>query len=140
MYLVYDIYQLFSFCRRVLHTVFNITDIIHTVIGCGIDLYNIHGRARRYPFAAGAFPAGTSVRRVFTVHRLCKKLSHGGLACPPCSAEEIGMSHPVMYHLIFQGCYNGFLSLDLLEGLRPELPVQRHICHTSVTLPVKRNH
>ena len=44
---------------------------------------------------------GTSIHRMLTVDCLCKNLRNRCLTGPSCSAEQIGMSDPVCFNLIF---------------------------------------
>ena len=127
MHLVDDIDFISALCRTVCHLLTDLPDIVNTVIGGRIDLDHIHGRAGRYGPACLTFPAGASVHRVLTVHRLRKYLRHGRLACSPCPAEKICMSDPVGPDLILQCCNDMILPFYIRKFGRAELSVKRRI-------------
>ena len=129
MHLVYDIYHVFPVRGSILHSLIDLTDILYTVIGSGIDLQYIHGRSGSDPPAAFTFAAGTAFHRMFAVHGLGQKLGHGGLSRTSGSTEQIGMSDPVVLYLILQSCNYRFLSFYFLKGVRTELSIQRYISH-----------
>ena len=89
MNLVDDVYTIFSFRRWVLDLFPDLTDIFDAVVGCGIDLHYIQGCSGQDLFTARTFPAGTSVHRMFAVHRPGQDLRHRCLTCSAGSAEQI---------------------------------------------------
>jgi 1,2-phenylacetyl-CoA epoxidase PaaB subunit len=74
MNLVNDVDFVFSLGRAVFHFLTDLTNVIHTIVGCRIDLNYIHGIARCDCFAGRTFPTGTAIHRMFAVDRLCKNL------------------------------------------------------------------
>ena len=101
MHLVYDIDFIFSFGRPVLHFFPDLADVIHTIVGCRVNLDHIHGTSSCDCTTAWAFPAGTAIHRMFAVDRLCKDLGDCCLTCSPGSTKQIGMSDAVCLDLIF---------------------------------------
>ena len=129
MNLIYDIYFITSFCRTVGHFFTDLTNIIDAVVGCGVDLYYIHGGPCIDRLACLALVAGASVYRMFAVYRLCQDLGNGSLTCTTGAAEKIGMPNPVCLHLVLQCGYNVFLPLNVFKILGAELPIQSSIAH-----------
>src|SRR5699024_7906628 len=123
MNLVDNVHLILSAGGTVSHLLADLTDIIDAVVGSGVDLYHIHGRARLDGAARLTFIARTAVFRMLTVDCLCEDLRHCGLSGSSRSAEEVRMSDAVCLHLILQCCHNVFLSLDVLKSVRAELTV-----------------
>ena len=123
MHLVYNINLVFALCRRIGYLLHNFTDIIHAVIGGGIYLDHIHAGSRRDRLTDAAFPAGTVLRRILTIHRACKDFRHGRLSRSPCTGKQIGMSDTVCLQLVFQGSHNMILPLYIHKSIRAKLSV-----------------
>ena len=101
MHLVDDIDLVFTLGGRVGYLVPDLSDVVHAVVGGGVDLYHIHGSACRYRAAGRARSAGIAVHRVFTVHRPGEDLRHGCLTGTSGTAKQVGMSDSVCFDLIF---------------------------------------
>ena len=127
MDLIYNIDFVPSFCRPVRHLLADLADIVHAVVGRGINLYHIHRRARGDRSAHGAFPAWASIYRMLAVYRFRKYLCHSRLSSSPCPAEQIRMSDPFCFYLVFQCLYYGVLTFYVFKFVRTELPVQCRI-------------
>ncbi len=123
MNLINNIDFISAFRGRISHFLADFPDVIHTVVGCGVNLYHIHGAACANGPAGGALAAGASFPRMIAVDCPGKYFGYGSLPGSSGSAEQIGMSHPFCPDLIFQGCYNMFLSPDIFKFLRTEFPV-----------------
>ena len=115
MNLVYDINLIFPCRRRIGNLFHNLSDIVHTIIGCSINLDYIHGCSCGNGLTGLTFSARTSIHRVLTVHRLGKDLGNSGLTCSSCSTEQVGMTDPVSPDLVFQGRYYMLLSLYIFK-------------------------
>ena len=123
MHLVNDIDLKSALRRRVRYLLHNLTDIVHAVIGCGIDLDHIHAGTRRNGLTARTFPAGTSLHGMLTVHRPRKDLGDRSLTCASRSTEEIGVPDTIRLYLILQCSNDMLLPFYLLKTVRPELTV-----------------
>ena len=104
MNLVDNVYLIVSFCRAIGHFLADFTDVVHTVVGCGIDLDHVHRGAGLYRLTHFTFTTGASIYRVL-------------------AAEQIGVSDTVRLDLIGQRGHNVILALDIIEIIRSELPV-----------------
>ena len=100
MHFIDDIDLVLSLRRGIGHFLPDLADVVHAVVGSGIDLNDIHGAPGSDRPAGGALPAGAAVRRMLAVHRLRKDLRNGRLAGASGPAEEIGMSHTVRTDLV----------------------------------------
>ena len=101
MHLIDDIDPVRAFRRRILDLFPDLTDILHTVVGCRVDLYYIHGASGCDCLAGCAFIARTSVHWMLTVYCLCKNLCNGSFAGSPCSAKQISMADTPAGNLVF---------------------------------------
>ena len=131
MHLVDDIDLVLPFRGGVGHLLPDLADIVHAVIGSGVDLYHIHGSACRDRAAGRAGPTGISIHRMLTVYRLRENLGHRGLSGSSGAAEQIGMADPIRLYLVFQCSHNMILSSDFSKLGGPELSVEGHIRHES---------
>ena len=129
MHLVNDIHFVFTFCRTVSYFLTDLTDIIHPVVGSGINLDHIHRCACLNGFAHLAFVARTSVNRMFTVHSLRQNLCHCGLTGTTRTAEKIRVSDTIGIDLVRQRRYNMVLPFDICKIIGPEFSVQGSIAH-----------
>ena len=129
MHLIDDIHLIITLCRTIGHFLTDLTDIIHAIVGCGIDLDHIHGSSCLDCSAHLTFVAGTSIDRMLTVHCLRQNLRHRCLTGTSRPAEQIGMSDTAGIDLICQRCHNVILPFDISKIIRSELSVQGSITH-----------
>ena len=101
MHLIDDIHFISPFCRTVSHLFPDLTNVVHAVIRCRIDLDDVHRSACRNGFAHFTFPTGTSAHRVLTVYRFSKYFCRRGLSRPPGPAKQVCMADPVCPDLVF---------------------------------------
>ena len=87
MHLVNDIDLKSALRRRIGHLIHNLTNIVHTVVGGGINLNHIHADARRNRLTTRAFPARTPFHGVLAVHRPRKYFRYRGFSRSPCPTE-----------------------------------------------------
>ena len=76
MHLIDNVDLVFSCGGRIGDLLPDLTDVVHTVVGCGIDLDDVHGSARSDGLAGRTFPAGISVHGMLTVDGLCQNLGY----------------------------------------------------------------
>jgi len=88
-----------------------IPDIVHTVVGSGVNLYDIENGAVVDSSAVFTFVAGVAVLEVQAVYRLGEYLGAGGFSCPPGTSEQIGMGNTPGSKLIFQRSGNHGLAV-----------------------------
>ena len=127
MDLVHDIDPLFYVGRGVDGLVPQCTDLIHAVVGGGVQLQNVQKAAAFQPQTAGTLTAGVAVYRVLTVDGLGQNFGAGGLAGTSCAGEQIGVGGTALCHLLFQGLGDVLLTDDVGKHLGPPLAVQRLI-------------
>ena len=117
---------------RIIDTLPQLPDVLHTVVGCRIDLDHIDEIPLRDRAATGTLPTG-ALTFSSAVHRLGQDPGRGGLASAPGSTEQIGMAHRVRGDLVPQNPNDLLLSQDLVEHLRSVLPVQSPVLLHSVS-------
>ena len=101
MYLVDDIHAVPEFGGHINDFFFQVTDVVHTVIGRGVHFNDIGRRARVNGAAGGTLVTGVPVYRVQTVDRLRQNLRRRRLPCPPGTAEKVSVRNLARRHLIF---------------------------------------
>ena len=129
VHLVDNVHLVFSFGGGVSHLLDNVPDIGDAVVGSGVNLYYIHGRALGDPAAGFTLSAGTAVHGMLAVDGSCKNFRHRRLSRSPGSGKKVGMSDPVRPDLIFQCGNNMILPLDILKLSGAEFSVKCRIGH-----------
>ena len=109
------------------------TDVLHAVVGGGVQLRYIQQTAVVNAAAGLAFVAGGAVHRVQAVHRLGQDPGAGGLAGAAGAGEQIGMAHLTLGHLLLQRVGDMRLSHHVGKGFWPPFAVQCLI-HTPTSL------
>ena len=127
MDLVHDVDPLFYVGRGVDGLVPQGPDLVHAVVGGGVQLQNIQKAAAFQSQTAGALTAGVTVYRVLAVDSLGQNFGAGGLAGTSCAGEQIGMGGTALCHLLFQGFGDVLLTDDVGKHLGPPFAVQRLI-------------
>ena len=118
MHLVHDIHPLTNLGRGIDRIVPQIPDVVHAVIGCGIDFQHIHTGPGINGPAGLALIAGVAVIRVQTVDRLCQNFGAAGLARAPGACKKVSMAQLAGDHLGFQGLGHCQLPRHIVKGLR----------------------
>ena len=98
-------------------------DLVHAVVGGGVQFQYIQNGAVFNAQAGGALVAGVAVHRSLTVHRPGQDLGAGGLAGAPGAGEEIGVGEAVSRHLLLEGVGNMALPHHIVKGAGPPLAV-----------------
>ncbi len=127
VHLIDDVDLVLADRRQIGYLVAQVADVIHTVVGRGVQLHNIEYGAVRNAAARRTHAAGVAVDWVLAVDRSGKNARAGGLARAARADENIRMRKPPGLYLIFQRLGNVLLTDDLIKGLRPPLAVQRLI-------------
>ncbi len=108
-------------------------DLVHPVVGGGVQLQHVQDGAVLYPQTGRALVAGVAVLGVLAVHRPGQDLGAGSLARPPGAGEQIGVRQPSHRRLALQGVGDVLLAHHVVKGAGPPLAVQRliHFLFTS---------
>ena len=108
-----------------------LTRVVHTPVGCGIDLDHIEGRLPTPdPGAALTLAAGlTRVLPPGTVEGHGEDASEGGLTHPTRTTEEVGVSDSTARHGATQGLGDVLLSRHIGESPRAILSGQGCVGH-----------
>ena len=123
MHLVYDVNLIISLRRRVGDLLHDLPDIIHAVVGGGVNLYDIHAGAGGDGAADAALSAGTVLRGTFAVHRAGKNLCNRGFSGSSRPREQISMADALRLELVFQRSHDMILALHIREGVRSKFSV-----------------
>ena len=121
--LVHDIDPLADRGGRIDRLVPQGADLIHAVVGGGVQLQHVQDRAVLDALAGGAPVAGIAVRRMLTVDRPGQDLGAGGLARAPGAGEQIGMGEAAGSHLPLEGLSDMGLPHHIVKGSGPPFAV-----------------
>ena len=102
-------------------------DVVHAVVGGGVQLHHVQEAAVIDALAGGAHPAGVPVLGLLAVDGLGEDLGTGGLSGAPGAGEEVGVAQPVLGHLAAEGGGDVLLTHHVGEDLGPPLAVERLI-------------
>ena len=94
-------------------------DLVHAVVGGGVDLQHVHTAAGVDGPAGGAAAAGAAVLEVGAVEGLGQNLGAGGLAGAPGPGEQIGVADAPGLQLGPQRLGHGVLPHHIVKGLGP---------------------
>ena len=125
MNLVDNIDAIFKHCRSINDGITDITDIIDTVVACGIHFKDIGSNLIFYSKACFAFPAGITFAGRKTVNGLSKDLGAAGLTRSARTAKKISMRCLVIGYLIFQDTCYVILTADFVKCRGSPLSVKR---------------
>ena len=116
--------------RRVEGALAQFPRVVHAAVGGGVDLDHVDAArpGRRQRDAGVAHPARIGRGPVHAVQRAGQDARAGGLAAAARPAEEVGVVDPPAAQRLAQRLGDLLLALDLGEGGRPVLPVQRQAC------------
>src|SRR5699024_2415318 len=118
MHLVDDIYLIFALNRRVLYLLPDLPDVVHTVVGSGVNLKDIQRTLIVDGLTGRTLVARIAIHRMLAVDRLGKKLRDGCLAGSTRATEKIRVPDSVIKNLIAQGADDGILPLNLIKIVR----------------------
>ena len=123
MHLVDDIHTLGEGCGRKGGLFPDVADVVHAVVGGGVDLADVQCRILQNGAAGGALIAGAAVNRVFAAYRPGQNLGAGGLAGTAGTGEKIGMAGAACRNLIAQSRGHVLLTKYIVKGQGPPFAV-----------------
>ena len=123
VHLVHNIHPLFHRGGGVYRLVQDGPDVVHPVVGGGVQLQHVQDGAVLNAQAGGAGVAGVAVPGAFAVHRPGQQLGAGGLARPPGAGEQVGVGQPPGRHLALEGLGDVALAHHLVKGAGAPLAV-----------------
>ena len=98
-------------------------DLVHAVVGGGVQFQHVQNGAVFDAQTGGAPVAGVAIHRSLAVYRPGQDLGTGGLAGAPGASEQIGVGEPVPRHLLLEGVGNVALPHHVVKGAGPPLAV-----------------
>ena len=117
----------------------DLSDVVHAVVGSGVDFRYIHGRIFQHGPAVFTLVAGIAVHRGKTVGRPGQNFGAGGLAGAPGAGEEIGMGQPPGLDLGLEGGGDVLLAHHIVKGDGSPFAIKGLMRHES-SLPRKQKH
>ena len=123
VYLVDDIHTHFHLRGGVNSIVPEVPDIVHAVVGRGIDFQHVHAGAGINGPTGLAGIAGIAVVRVQAVHRLGQNFGAAGFARATGAGEQVGVAHFPAHQLGLQGLGHRRLARHIVKGLGTVFPV-----------------
>ena len=130
--LVHDVYAVFYLGRGVDGLVPQGADVVHAVVGGGVQLQHIQETSVVNAQTGGTLITGVTVYRMLAVDSLGQDLGAGGLTGTAGTGEEVGVAQPPLGHLTAQSLGDMLLSHHIGKGLGPPLAVKRLI-HTATS-------
>ena len=118
VYLVNNIHTHSNLRWRINGIVPQIPDVVHAIIGGGINFQHIHTGAGINGFTRFTAIAGIAVIRMKAVDSLGQNFRAAGFACAAGPGKEIGVAHFAGYELGLQRLSHRHLSRDIIKGLR----------------------
>ena len=118
--------------RGKIDIVSHLADLIHRVVGRGVDLQNVEIGGRRERLAHLAFAAGRAVFGTETVDRTGKDLRHRCLAGATGAREEIGVTDVARTDLVDKRPYDMILTDDVTEGVGTVSAIKRSVSHRAI--------
>ena len=99
-------------------------DLVHAVVGGGVQLQHVQDGAVFDAQTGGALVAGVAVLGILAIDRPGQDLGAGGLAGAPGAGEQVGVGQPVPGHLLLQRVGDVGLAHHVVEGAGAPLAVQ----------------
>ena len=127
VHLIDDIYLILAHGRQIGGFIAQVTDVIHAVVGGGINFRYIQNGALINAFADSAFTAGVRAGGIQAVNRFGKNFGAGGFAGAASAGKQVGMANAPGGDLVLQGRYDGFLANNIRKLARTPLAVQRTV-------------
>ena len=123
VHLVHDVHPLAHGGGGVHRLVPEGADLVHAVVGGGVQLQHVQDGAVLNAQTGGTLVAGVAVHRVLAVHRPGQNLGAGGLAGAPGAGKEVGVGQPPGGHLALEGLGDVVLPHHVVKGAGPPLAV-----------------
>ena len=127
VHLVDDIYLILAHGRQIGGFIAQVTDVIHAVVGGGINFRYIQNGALINAFADSTFTAGVRAGGIQAVDRFGKNFGAGGFAGAAGAGKQVGMANAPGGDLVLQGRYDGFLANNIRKLARTPLAIQRTV-------------
>ena len=127
VHLVDDIYLILAHGRQIGGFIAQVADVIHAVVGGGINFRYIQNGALINAFADSTFTAGVRAGGIQAVDRFGKNFGAGGFAGAAGAGKQVGMANAPGGDLVLQGRYDGFLANNIRKLARTPLAVQRTV-------------
>ena len=127
MDLVDDIHPHFHLGGRVDGIVPQVPDVVHAVIGGGVNFQHVHAGTGIDGPAGGTAVAGISAYRVQAVDGFGQNFGAAGLARAPGPGEEIGVAHFSRHNLGLEGLGHSQLARYIIKGLGTVFSIKRLI-------------
>ena len=99
------------------------TDLVHSVVGSGVQLQHVQDGAVLDAQTGGTGIAGVAVLGIFAVYRPGQNFGAGGLACSPGAGEQVGVGQPSGRRLALQGVGDVLLTHHVVEGAGPPFSI-----------------
>ncbi len=135
--LVDDVHPLFHRGGGVDRFIQDGADVVHAVVGGGVQLQHVQNGTVENAQAGGALVAGVAVLGMFAVDGPGQQLGAGGLARSPGAGKQISVGQTAGGHLPLQGLGDVVLAYDLVEGFGAPLTIQS-LVHSQSHLEVKK--
>ena len=116
MHLIYNVYLIGSALGSINCGIAEVADIVHAVVGGGINFHDIGKCAAVGVTADVTFKAGIAVLHVAAVHCFCEDTGAGGLTRASRTREKVCVGSLSADYLIFQGFRGIFLRDDVIKG------------------------
>ena len=108
----------------------DLADVVDPALARGVHLDHVERRAARDRDARVAGLVRRRRRALLAVERLREDARERGLPGAARAGEQVGLAHLVVLDRVAEGPDDGLLADDLVEVLRPVLPVERgHLGH-----------
>ena len=102
----------------------DVPDVVHAVVGGGVDLTDVQSRVLQNSPAGGAGVAGAAIDGVLAAHRPGQDLGAGGLSGAAGAGEQIGMAGAPGGHLAAQRGGDMVLAENIVKGQGPPFAVK----------------
>ncbi len=123
VHLVDDIDLELAVLGRILDGLAQVADLVHAVVGGGVDLHHVHGFLRQQTAAALALTTGVAIHGRFAVDGAGHDLCGGRFAGAAAAAEQVRMGDAAGGDLVAQRGHAGLLGDHRGEVSRPPLAV-----------------
>ena len=123
MHLVHDIHPLPDLRGGIHRVIPQVPDVVHAIVGGGINFQHIHTAAGIDGPAGLAPVAGVAPLRMQAVHSLGQDFGAAGLAGAPGAGEEIGVAQLPGDDLGLQGLGHRQLAGHIVKGLGAVFPI-----------------
>ena len=136
MHFVDDIDFIAAGYRRISDLFAQIADLVHAVVGSGVDLHHVERRGIFQRAADFALPARRTVYGRKTVDRPRENARGRGFARSARTAKQVRVPDLIRFDLVDQRSDDMILPDHLVEGFRTVFSVNSRICHIYAPSPL----